>query len=283
MTVTSDLLLCLVSIAVVSAGFCCLGLWVGARTSRRASALVGGLATLVLVVYALWLNDNPVLTHILPVANLLLWGNLQLPAAALLGGVAWSSLKSPLWQRVLLVLSLVAMGFWREAGPLIGHPPPIGPARWTHGICRQTSTSSCSAAAAATLLGIYGIKTSEAEMIRCCLTHVEGTSTLGLYRGLKLKTAGTKWTVWADTPGTESLDRWPLPAVITVSLPGLAPGLLGSGVGHSIVVLRVNDDGKFDIADPFAGRQVWSRQQLIAAYGGDVMALIPQGKPAPHQ
>jgi hypothetical protein len=282
MTITSDLLTCLISIAVISAGLFVVGLRIGSRRGHRAIALAACVAALTLVAYAIWLSDNPVLTHILPLANVLLWGNLQLPAAALLGGVAWTSLRSPLWQRILLVSVLIAMGLWRESAPLLGRPPTIGPERWANGICRQTSTSSCSAAAAATLLSLHGIKTTEAEMIDCCLTHVQGTTTLGLYRGLKLKTAGTMWNVWADTPNADSLDRWPLPAVITVSLPGLGTGLLGTGVGHSIVVLRIDENGKFEIADPFAGRQFWTRQQLIDAYGGDLMALVPRGRNARH-
>jgi hypothetical protein len=274
MTITFDLAICLVFASAYSTGLYFLGIWICARGGRIVSILAGVAATTVLVVYARWLNDSPALTHILPLADVVLWGNLQLPAAAMLGGVAWKSLHSPIGQRVLLVAALVGIGAWRECAPLIGRPPTIGPARWTHGICRQTSTSSCSAAAAATLLGIYGIKASEAEMIDCCLTHVEGTCTLGLYRGLKLKTAGTKWTVWTDECSVEDLDHWPLPAVVTVSLPGLHPGILGSGVGHSLVVLRKTADGEFEIADPFAGRQLWTRQEMIAAYGGDVTALV---------
>ena len=126
MTVTSDLLISLGSIVVISAGLFLLGLRLGSRGRGWVSGVAGSLAVAILITYALWLNDNPVLTHILPVANVLLWGNLQLPAAALLGGVAWSSLRSPIWQRVLLVGVLVGIGLWREAGPLIGRPPVIG-------------------------------------------------------------------------------------------------------------------------------------------------------------
>jgi hypothetical protein len=273
MTFTSDLLICFAAIAIVSAGLFGLGLRIGFRGEKWGSAAVAAVATLGLVVYAVWLNDNPILTHILPLADVLLLGNPQLPAAALLGGIAWSSLKSPIWQRLLLVVALLGVGLWRQAAPLIGRPPPIGPSRWVDGICRQTSTSSCSAAAAATLLGLHGIRANEAEMIAACLTHVQGTTTLGLYRGLKLKTAGTALTVLADTPTKATVDHWPLPAVITISLPGLQSGLLGN-VGHSVVVMRANQNGSFDIADPFSGRQTWSRQELVAAYGGDLMALV---------
>jgi hypothetical protein len=70
--------------------------------------------------------------------------------------------------------------------------------------------------------------------------------------------------------------------VVTVSLPGLPSHLLQPGVGHSIVILQAQKKGTFEIADPFAGRQVWTRQQLVDAYSGDVFALIPVGNAHPE-
>jgi hypothetical protein len=55
---------------------------------------------------------------------------------------------------------------------------------------------------------------------------------------------------------------------------------MDANVGHSIVVLRATADGKFEVGDPFAGGQIWSRQELIAAYGGDLMALVPGDRAA---
>jgi hypothetical protein len=275
MTLSPDLLICLIVIGFISGGLFIVGLWIGGRRGHASAAVFGALAVLILIAYALWLTDSPWLANALPVADVLLWGNLQLPAAGLLGGIAWSSLKSPLWQRLLLVAVLLGVGVWRESAPLFGRRPALGSARWVNGVCRQTSKSSCSAAAAATLLNIYGIQSSESEMVDLCLTHVDGTCTLGLYRGLKIKTAGTAWTVWIGSPPASGIDRWPLPALVRVALPGLPPDALGKNVGHSIVVLRAFD-GKFVIADPYAGRQVWTREQLIDAYGGIVTALAPR-------
>jgi hypothetical protein len=113
-------------------------------------------------------------------------------------------------------------------------------------------------------------------MIDACLTHIEGTSTLGLYRGLMLKTAGTPWTVLADAPAAEDLSKWPLPAEVTVTLPGLTTSVLGMGVGHSLVVERLEQGGTYEILDPFVGRQHWTRQQVMDAYGGDLMTLVPR-------
>jgi len=54
-------------------------------------------------------------------------------------------------------------------------------------VCLQTSSDTCSAAAAVTFLGMYGIKTTEAEVARLALTKQgKGTDRLGLYRALKI-------------------------------------------------------------------------------------------------
>lgn len=260
---------------LVSAALFFAGLRLSKRFPKRVSAAIAALAVAVLSLYALWLNDNPILTRLLPTANVLVWGNLQLPAMALLAGIAWGSLRGPRWQRLVLVVPLVSIGIWRTLDPLVGSPAPIGTDRWTHGVCRQSSTSSCSAAAAATLLIAHGIPASEAEMIRLCLTHTNGTSTLGLYRGLKLKCAGTPWTVRAGNPTIDALRHWPLPAIVTLKLPGSTPSVLAIGNRHSVVLFGLAPDGNVDIGDPFAGRQTWTSAEFAAAYGGQAMALPP--------
>jgi hypothetical protein len=273
MTITRDLTLCFAAIAIVSAALLWLGAWVGRTRSQRWSVAIALLPIAILMLYAFWLTDNPILTHWLPTADALLWGNMQLPAAALLAGIAFTSLRTPLWQRILLTVSLVGVGAWRECAPLLGQRPALGAQRWTNGVCRQTSKSSCSAAAAATLLACAGIQASEQEMVRLCLTHVEGTTNLGLYRGLKLKTDGTPWTVTAATPPATDIDHWPLPAVVTIRSTVGEGEWLGGNVGHSLVVLGRDADGDYLIADPFSGPQRWTRQELVDLYGGDLTAL----------
>ena len=78
--------------------------------------------------------------------------------------------------------------------PLLGRTPACSE-RWDElGTCLQTTDYTCSPACAATLLKKYGIAATEQEMAELCLTR-RGTSWQGLYRGLKLKTAGTDWDV----------------------------------------------------------------------------------------
>jgi hypothetical protein len=183
------------------------------------------------------------------------------------------------WQRLVLVLALLGIGVYRFITPLLGSPPPIGPDRWTDGVCRQSCTSSCSAAAAATVLKSHGIAATEREMIDLCLTRRQGTTILGVYRGLRLKTAGTPWHVWVSDEPLATIDHWPLPAVITIKGSGVNAGTGGVGgmfdisPGHDIVLFARLPGNRYAIGDPFTGRQTWTSGQMAAAYAGQVAAI----------
>ena len=59
----------------------------------------------------------------------------------------------------------------------------------------QSRGASCGPCCAVTLLRHCGIEADEREMSDLCLTTKSGTPSLGLYRGLKLKTNDTPWDV----------------------------------------------------------------------------------------
>jgi hypothetical protein len=271
MAMPTDLLIANACILLLSTLFA----WLGSskRISKKWSAGLAIAAVAVLLLYAVWLGDNLLLARILPVADCLAWMNLQTPAMALLAGLAWSHLTGPRWQRNLLVGILVVIGLWRMAAPYLGSKPIFGPDKWMQGVCRQSNTSTCSAASAATVLAAAGIPTTEREMADLCLTHVEGTTMLGLYRGLKLKTAGTAWDVKILNCRPEDLPHQSLPAVITISDPGANASWLSLGNRHSVVLLGFTSDGHADIGDPFAGRQQWTQKELNELYNGTGIAV----------
>jgi predicted double-glycine peptidase len=249
-------------------------LFAARKCSPATSGLIAGSATLILAVHAIWLADNLVITRMLPLANAMFYGNPQGPAMGLLAGVAAVRMPGRLRRRMVLLVPLVAIGLWRITSPMIGHAPSILSPRWTDDVCRQSSTSSCSAAAAATLLASKNIPVTEAEMISACLTHAEGTSMLGLYRGLKLKCEGTNWipiASWAHA--TDDATRLRLPAIVTIHLPGLPNGWRGIGNRHTIIVFQVLDNTRIDIGDPFSGRQTMSLDEFKRVWNGDAIWL----------
>ncbi|HUB26583.1 MAG TPA: cysteine peptidase family C39 domain-containing protein [Tepidisphaeraceae bacterium] len=233
-----------------------------------AAFAVGGLLT-----YSLWLEDNLILARLLPVADVIAWTNIQFPAAAILAGIAWIDLRAPRWQRIPLCAILLALGFWRMIEPYTGAMPHLTAAHWAHGICRQSTTSTCSPAAAATALAAVGISTSEAEMADLCLTRADGTFVLGLYRGLKLKTAGSKWNVAVFNGNADELRRMPLPAIIIIHAAGISNGRLSVGDRHAVVLFAFNPDGTVEVGDPYSGRQRLQIGQLAEVYDNCAIAL----------
>ena len=117
-----------------------------------------------------------------------------------------------------------------------------------------------------------------------CLTTTQGTSTHGLYRGLKLKTASTPWDVYLFS-GTSiaELRRLSGPVLISVELrpeDRIDPryqNTLGwlPGVPHSVVLLGFTAGGNFvRIADPAIGHELWSIQDLELLWHGEGVTLV---------
>jgi hypothetical protein len=270
-----DIVIALLVMLAVSVLLFLLALWIGKRLPRLGYVLTA-LGAAVLLVHALWLNDNLIVTRVVPLADAIVYANLALPAASLLGGGAWALLKSSRWQRIVCVIAIIGLGAWRQIGPLIGSAPTIGENQWTDGVCRQSSTSSCSPAAAATLLAYNGIPTDEREMIDLCLTRENGTSMLGLYRGLRLKTRRHDGHLLSGHPSAEELHHWPTPTIVTIELHGNG-GWLQIGNRHSVAILGYNGD-HVEIADPFTGRQWWTTKHFADEYAGDAIAFTRQSK-----
>jgi predicted double-glycine peptidase len=271
--VTADLLTVLMTIASVSMVSAWLGLTFKRRWSATTCQLTAALAVIALLVHAFWLVDNLLLARLLPVTNVIAWANIQTPAMAFLAGLAWAHLPGPRWQKILLVCAIVGIGTWRFISPYVGETPAMGPDRWTDGICRQSTKSTCSAASAATVLAAHGIAATEAEMTGLCLTRTDGTPMLGLFRGMKAKTTRTAWDALAFSGTVDDLRHQPLPAVITITVSGL-PGTLFGPARHSTVVFGFPDADHVIIGDPYAGRQRWTIEQLQEAYLGSGVTVV---------
>jgi predicted double-glycine peptidase len=152
--------------------------------------------------------------------------------------------------------------------------------RWDDNVCLQTSQASCSPAAAATLLRAYCIDTTEQEMALLCLTSREGTSMLGLYRGLKIKTRNTAWDVYMFDSATIDDLRGAGPVLLSVEL---RDGRLEQhmqtwgwipGVPHTVVLLGFVGDDKVLVADPAIGREVWFIDDLRLLWHGEGARLV---------
>jgi len=154
---------------------------------------------------------------------------------------------------------------------------------WVDGVCIQSTPSSCSACAAATLLKSHGIETSEHEMSTLCLTRAWGTSMWGLYRGLKLKASGTGYRVEMRRQDIEDLgSKGDDPVLLIV---GLDKGGAEdpryekdwgwtAGVRHAVVFLRFAEDDLVEMGDPSVGREYWTVQNIRDLWKGYAIRLI---------
>lgn len=252
--------------------------------SSRTCDLIGAavVALLFLYIRTLWYDVR--LAAWLPVASLIVVGNWLPLFAAVLAALVWRRCSGTWPRQRFALVQLAAAGGLAAVYPLLGGVPHCGD-RWDKlGTCLQTTPFTCSPAAAATLLTRHGIAASEQEMAGLCLTR-HGTSWQGLYRGLKLKTAGTNWDVQVCRLDAASiLHHQTGPMILSV---GLERGVSADGVftrefgwvpgvSHSVVLERVTSTGAAVIADPACEmcREQWDRETLEALCQGYGLRLV---------
>lgn len=221
----------------------------------------------------------------LPTSALIVVGNWLPLLAMALAALAWRTEPSGTLRQVVPVAVLGAASLSVIVYPLLGSPPRCQAEHWDiYGNCLQTTEFTCSPAAAATVLRAHGIDASEQEMADLCLTR-RGTTWPGLYRGLKLKTAGTKWDVEVlSGPPHEWSDLQSGPIILSVGLSrearvdanfsdefGWIPG-----VNHSVVLWKLRPNGVATITDPTQPhcRENWEPNMLHLLYRGCAMRLV---------
>ncbi|MHC4186912.1 MAG: cysteine peptidase family C39 domain-containing protein, partial [Planctomycetota bacterium] len=154
---------------------------------------------------------------------------------------------------------------------------------WDGSVCLQTSQSSCSAAAAATLLKYFGIASSEEEMAQLCLTSEWGTCLHGLYRGLSIKTEVKPIHVKVRSANLNQLQKnVTLPAILNVRLDKAVaqrdPRYSNDwgwriGVNHTVVLFGFKSNGLIEVGDPGTGREFWDMQALCDLWHGEYIIL----------
>jgi hypothetical protein len=221
--------------------------------------------------------------RLLPVTSVMVLGDPNpLLVAVLIGAGAAMMPGSPARRSVLLV-PLGALCLWGSYGGFFLRTPPLEE-HWTGGVCRQTSQASCGPAAAATLLAAYGVSSSEAEMAELCLTSIDGTSSRGVYRGLKLKTRGMKLRVEPYIGTLAELVKLDGPVLLFVRLdarPDVDPRYetrwgWKPGVAHVVVMYRRRADGRFVMGDPAVGPELWDQKAMETLWHGQGIRLIKE-------
>lgn len=266
--------MCCISAAAIAVSSCCL------------YAVKGQLGILLLTIaifstffFLLYLNGQLFWARIVPSSAAIIYTNVAAVFAGLGAGWGWRLPNTPRWRRGFLAVALGLTALVAIFWPILSitlRPPPEGHDNWRGPVAMQSSWATCSPAAAVTLLNAKGIRISEDEMIRLCLTDYDGTQTLGLYRGVKLvadRNDRQVEIIGGTVEGLLQADDWP--ALIAVRLPygvddarfteewGWIPGM-----GHSVVVLGRTPDGELIIGDPAVGPETWPESQLELLWQG---------------
>jgi hypothetical protein len=252
------------------------------RTLNLLALLV--VASLGLYVEVAWYDVR--LARWLPFSSLVVLSNWLPLFAAVLAGIAWRSAAGSRVRQWVLTGSLLVTALYALVFPALGSAPACGN-RWDKtGICLQTTNLTCSPACAATLLAAHGIPASEQEMAELCLTR-RGTSWQGLYRGLKLKTAGTPWDVEVVACSTAELRKLSgRPMILSVGLERGNPADTDytrefgwvPGVNHSVILHKFTSTGAAVISDPSIemSREQWDGPMLQTLWRGYAIRLVPR-------
>ena len=269
----TDLILGAVILAVLSLGIFFLTVRVGAKLHPRVCDALAAAVLILLGFYVRDVWDNIVLAKWLPFSNLIVLGNGFPLAMAVLAGLAWNRVPPPTVRRMAIVALLFGSSAYAVYFPFRGQVPECGDT-WENGVCRQSTHDTCSAAAAATLLRMHKIETTEQEMAKLCITR-KGTSWLGLYRGMKLKTEGTDWDVEVFSADADQLrQNKSYPAIVFMRLtaqvadrhPEYETAGWIVGTSHSTVLMEMDTEGLCTMGDPSIGRELMPLEDFKQLY-----------------
>ncbi len=282
----SDIYLGLLIIALLAASLFAAGRRLSRTVGKRTAGILALGALVILGVLFAVVNDRLFLAQLLPFSNALVLGNWVPLVGAFLAGLAGGRPALPLWRRLAPMCALVAVSLYALLSGLAAETPATADVWTADGVCMQTSRATCSAAVAATVLRHHGVESTEEEMVRLCLTTEGGTTSLGLFRGLKIKTRGTPWdvrVVRTDVAGLRAMSDSPV-----ILFVGLARGADADpryeaqwgwrpGRRHTVILYGFAEGDMVDIADPDVGREQWRLEGIETLWHGEGLRLVERG------
>ncbi len=270
------------------------GLVIARRRSRLCSVCLIILVVVPLVYFALALHGRLLLAQVLPFSNAIVLGNWILPGAGFLAGLLCGQRAIPPWRRGAFTLILAALACYSLFGTFHGRASPSLHSWSLDGMVLQSKQASCGPCCATTLLQACGIESTESEMMKLCLTTSKGTPSLGLYRGLKLKTRGTPCdveVVRCDLAELCRQDRWPVLLLVKLEPSSHVPRQCGGplrrprNLKHAVVMFGLTRDGRPEIGDPAIpaeGQQYWTLDLLETRWRGEGLRLVPRASKSPN-
>jgi hypothetical protein len=253
------------------------GLKISARLGAkgRYSLLTGSL--LFGIGYVFFLRDSSLQILLIRNANTIFYGKWLLIIAGFAAGILTRISSVRKWRRIALVSALLAASSMDFLCYFI-YPRPEGGNVTEKWLSTQTTESTCSAAAAASLLRIHGIEVSEEEMIRACLSTIKGTPWQGVWRGVNLYAHPEYMAVLVRGIDSNNIE---FPILISaefnssneehtkyVNQWGWKPG-----TPHSVVLFERTKNGYLTVGDPSIGIDRWDDEALEVLWDGQGIVL----------
>ncbi len=290
----ADLLLAMVALTGLSLTGLAAGLRVSTRWSERRTSILAVVALTALLLFVFRYHGTWQIARVLPFSGAIVLGNWIPVGGAFLAGITLGQRNLPLWRRRGLASLILLASAYSVVCCFLGQLPTHLNSAANRTGSKQTLRSSCGPCCAAVLLQQHGIEASEEELIGLCLTSYRGCPALGLYRGLKLKTASTQWGVEVVTCSVDELVQTEGPLLLRVLLP--AESVLGGKVRgksetngrihertskrrfeHAVLLMGVEDNGHLQIFDPAMWgdcRIEWTIGYLRECWPGEALRLV---------
>ena len=265
---------------ILSGGLFYGALKIAGKVSKKNSIIISSCTVLILVLCVISSPHNW-MARLLPFSNVIIFAEANLLIVSFISGLAFKLIPGKNYRKLLLLVPLLIITFYSSYSFLL-RPVPVTGDRCKGEVCIQSSESSCTAACAVTLLKHYGIQSTEKEMVELCMTRDNGTALLGAYRGLKIKTAGTKYSV--------KLEKWDLEKLLNTKFPVIIQAKLKNGadadpryarqwgwtpgVSHSVIFYGRWTGDRVIIADPSVGRENWRVEGIKTLWHGRVLFLV---------
>jgi len=285
--IMEDLRFAVAGMAVLSSIALTVGLYVSARWPRNTVSACSFTAFAAVLLFVWRYHGTLQIARLLPHPSAIVLGNWIPLGAAFLAGIMLGQKEIPAWRRCSLASLILLASGYSVACCFMGLLPTNYPTMSQTPVRLQSRQSSCGACCAAMLLQHHGIEATEDELVQLCLTSYRGCPALGLYRGLKLKTAHTMWDVEVITCTADQLLQMSPPLLLRVELP-TCPFVDAGGharrswrrTEHAVLLRKIDDAQHIWIVDPaLADAEIsWDIHRLREQWLGEALRLTQRSE-----
>ncbi len=279
-----DLVLASLGLATVSLVALIGGVRLACVATRSRVNAVATVGVALLLWYVLRYHGTWQMARLLPFSSAIVLGNWIPIGGAFFAGLTLGESAIPGWRRLGWAALILIACVYSVACCFLGHVSERELSAGNAHFGQQNWRSSCGASCAAVLLQLHGIEATEGELVKLCLTSHRGTPALGVYRGLKIKTAGSRWDVEIVTCPLDELLAMEGPLLLRDQIPearlldGTKDGKrMGRRLEHAVLLLDGRDPDHIRILDPASGIRYpvrWTIEDLRERWRGEALRLV---------